>query len=758
MKLNILSKTEASSLNGIDGMISAVCRDDKNFYVAVDGGSIRKYPFSSDDLSQTSDDVFSFKDSHITCIDSTKDSISPNTFIFGCSDGTFRLCSANWRIEKVVNAHNGGIVCLKVNPDGSSIATAGEDGQVKIWSRTGSLRSTLASCGSAVTTLNWDSTGKYIMFSSGGNVTLRSASFKQDQIQFRAQRRLITCSDWNRLNNEILTGGEDRIARLFDSDGRLISETHPFEYAVTSIAFLPSAKLCLIGTTNRLYLADARLSILNSVPLEAGCAICSNQDQPRALVAGSGSISLISTIGKKLVSRDVEVILEDHHVLTVNDLRNNLTEKLSFTDSIIDFYVSFNNLIVSTQSKIHIYKFCSWTAPIIVETKDTPKSIAQSSTMFMCITNVGAQIYGYDGRPISRINEPRIKWELVSNQLIACSPALIAIVVPDDRRKIFTFSSSSGQLIINEPFVHSSEIRRIRINQAATQTKARFGFTNINGDLFVCRFTSTNPRQPPIIDSQKLTNFVDEFEWHTTFDVLIVRSRDKLYSWASASAVFFTPQLLPILRTELRLLFDPIELELFDGTHAIAKSKEGARCAVPISPFLIMLHEAIDLVRNWKIVLQICRAINEPSFWAVCASCAIQSEEIDAAQEAFASLSMIDRVLFLDKVKKMKSPSARNAMIVLMQGRHADAEEILIQRGLAFRAVKMNISLYKWDRALALAKRLGKFNDVVYYYRKLFIERLGITETDPAFQKMPDFDPQSVLRTIKDEKMKEATG
>ncbi|KAG4105373.1 hypothetical protein H8356DRAFT_1408898 [Neocallimastix lanati (nom. inval.)] len=46
-------------------------------------------------------------------------------------------------VEKVVEAHYGALLLMKWNYDGSAIATAGEDGQLKIWSRSGMLRSVL---------------------------------------------------------------------------------------------------------------------------------------------------------------------------------------------------------------------------------------------------------------------------------------------------------------------------------------------------------------------------------------------------------------------------------------------------------------------------------------------------------------------------------------------------------------------------------------------------------------------------------------
>ena len=109
MKIKSLSKTEASKLPGVEGMVTSICLDDKNFYTAVDGGAIRKYPINGDDITNNDDDVFVLKQSHISCIDSTRDTSVQNTFIIGCSDGNLHLCSTNWRVEKTITAHKGGV-------------------------------------------------------------------------------------------------------------------------------------------------------------------------------------------------------------------------------------------------------------------------------------------------------------------------------------------------------------------------------------------------------------------------------------------------------------------------------------------------------------------------------------------------------------------------------------------------------------------------------------------------------------------------
>lgn len=49
--------------------------------------------------------------------------------------------------KKVQVCEAGAIISLKWNNDGSALATAGEDGSVKIWSRSGNLRSAIAQTG-----------------------------------------------------------------------------------------------------------------------------------------------------------------------------------------------------------------------------------------------------------------------------------------------------------------------------------------------------------------------------------------------------------------------------------------------------------------------------------------------------------------------------------------------------------------------------------------------------------------------------------
>jgi hypothetical protein len=113
-------------------MVIAACSDGKHFYTTVGGGSIRKYLINVDDLTQTTDDVFTLTQWPTTCVGLTGDTGVLNTFIIEFVDGNLYLCSPNARVEKSVPAHTGGVIYASVSSHRLSIASGGEDGVVKI--------------------------------------------------------------------------------------------------------------------------------------------------------------------------------------------------------------------------------------------------------------------------------------------------------------------------------------------------------------------------------------------------------------------------------------------------------------------------------------------------------------------------------------------------------------------------------------------------------------------------------------------------
>jgi intraflagellar transport protein 80 len=117
---------------------------------------------------------------------------------------------------------------------GNAIATSGEDGQVKIWSRSGMLRSTIMEAEEPVYCLAWGgSAGSQLLVCSGSTVSVRSLlgvasgpvagagsgisgsrgtgnnSSSNMQVSWKAHDGVVLKADWNAITGLVVTGGED---------------------------------------------------------------------------------------------------------------------------------------------------------------------------------------------------------------------------------------------------------------------------------------------------------------------------------------------------------------------------------------------------------------------------------------------------------------------------------------------------------------------------------------------------------------------
>ena len=64
----------------------------------------------------------------------------------------------------------------------------------------------------------------------------------------------------------------------------------------------------------------------------------------------------------------------------------------------------------------------------------------------------------------------------------------------------------------------------------------------------------------------------------------------------------------------------------------------------------------------------------------------------------FIELLQADKVQYINHVKEIPSKEGRLAAMALFCRQIPDAEAILLQSGLTYRAIQMNIDLFNWDR------------------------------------------------------------
>ncbi|BFF93237.1 intraflagellar transport protein 80 homolog [Drosophila madeirensis] len=90
-----------------------------------------------------------------------------DTLLICSNDGRFIILNKSARVERSISAHGAAISSGRWSPDGAGLLTAGEDGVIKIWSRSGMLRSTS------------------IVFCQGGHISIKPLAANSKSIRVR---------------------------------------------------------------------------------------------------------------------------------------------------------------------------------------------------------------------------------------------------------------------------------------------------------------------------------------------------------------------------------------------------------------------------------------------------------------------------------------------------------------------------------------------------------------------------------------------
>lgn len=58
----------------------------------------------------------------------------------------------------------------------------------------------------------------------------------------------------------------------------------------------------------------------------------------------------------------------------------------------------------------------------------------------------------------------------------------------------------------------------------------------------------------------------------------------------------------------------------------------------------------------------------------------------------------IDKVQYINSIKDLPSKESKMAHILMFSGNMQEAEIVLLQAGLVYQAIQININLYNWER------------------------------------------------------------
>ena len=279
-----------------------------------------------------------------------------DVFVVGCTDGSFKLISRTGRIEKSeANAHQGAVTVVRWSHDGTSLATAGEDGLIKSWSRTGMFRANLAQSEGTVHDMCWSPDAEQLLFTCDKHLVVRPLQPSSKQTKWKAHDAPVLCVDWNVVNGLICSGGEDCKYRLWDAYGRQLYSSAPVEYSISAIRWAPNGRVFAVGSFNMLRLCDkSGWSYSRAQPSCGSIFSLAWTGDSTQVAAGSGTGAVLfgQIVNREISSGPWEARQTGVDTVTVTNVIDGHREDLTFKDRVTEMSLSTSHLIVVTATQV----------------------------------------------------------------------------------------------------------------------------------------------------------------------------------------------------------------------------------------------------------------------------------------------------------------------------------------------------------------------------------------------------------------------
>ena len=251
----------------------------------------------------------------------------------------------------------------------------------------------------------------------------------------------------------------------------------------------------------------------------------------------------------------------------------------------------------------------------------------------------------------------------------------------------------------------------------------------------------------------------NSFKWHESADILSATADLRVHCWYYPAAIYVDKELMGLCKLvkEEPDIGRDCQITSFYGNNVAIKKKDGSQKIVSSAPYPQMLL-TMCASGEWDRAIKLCRYIKEEYLWAILASISLGMRHIETAEISLANINSIDKVQFIMSLGQ-KSPIVRKGELLLYFKRADEAEELYLSKGMHYRAIKLNIKLYRWDRAVALVKKLKVHLDTLLAYRERYLRGMDMDETNDIYKqlkaKVGEYKWEDIKARIAAEKAKE---
>lgn len=653
------------------------------------------------------------------------------------SDGTLRLVNAaTGREEKKVDAYKScAAISVCWSHDGTALASGGEDGTVKVWSRAGMLRNTVAATRFPVYALCWGRREE-LLFASGRSLIVEQRERKQ--MLWKAHEGTVLCVDWNPVTNLVVSGGEDCKYRVWDAFGRQLFQSKPMDHVVTSVSWAASGACFAVGSFNVVKVCDKTgWTHAREALSDAGSVLGLEWSRDGTLLGGacaSGAALVAEVAGPTLEWKHAQVSMRDARQLEVLNTVDDTSETLVFRDRIVNLSLAFGHLVVHCgaqsgakgASQVHVHSLANLTSPVIIDVPAGAGAGAGGKSASAAAASVLVQgdksflaawsVFSYEGRRVCAAPQVfnGIDVSSLSPRTVALNDHLIA-VLEDSRTAVRLVDQAKKQVAATVQ--HKAEIVQLLLCKHERDTLV---FLDANGDVHLHRHSGSGPSRTFKLPCAMAVSIA----LHHASDALVACTDGgaKLVTWFFPQVAWVDPDLLADTSTEVdtpRMAAAQPEILSYIDNLVSVRLQDGAVVASAVSRYPALLHKLVVEQRKWEDALRLCRFVGQRFMWATLAAMALNLTHLDTAEIALAAIDHVAKLQFVTYIKGISSEKARMAQLALYKRDPKAAEQILLSANppLLYEAVKLNVRLFQWRRAEQLAAGDDELAKMVHLYQ-----------------------------------------
>ncbi|XP_037959690.1 intraflagellar transport protein 80 homolog [Teleopsis dalmanni] len=672
-----------------------------------------------------------------------------DTLLISSIDGRFIILNKSARVERNVTAHAAAINSARYSPDGAGLLTAADDGQIKIWSRSGMLRSTVIQSYEPVFCARWAPNSMSIIFCQGEYISIKPLTTNSKLTRWRAHDGLVLTLSWSMTSNIIATGGEDRRFKIWDTLGDNLYTSSIEEYPITSVAFNAEQNVLLVGSFNMVSLVENSGCSYSSTrftsPMVGSIFTMSWSPDGTQVACGTSNGDLIVgyIVGKELACRHLHATTINSKTIVLEDITKLTTDVLDFPERVINFTLGYGYLLVATTNQIHIFKENYINTPIIVDGRSDVRSIQAGKKFFMVLDSTSIWVYTYTGRLHLNPRYPgsQAQTTLLNSRTVSLGLDILAIRDNSDGTVLHIFDLIPGASRQYEPNSLRSKnyITDVAACRAGNADDKYIVFIDSNSELFIYFFTearNTNGNDRNASNGiYKIGTQVTSVMWSSEA-LILVGVHDAFYSvWYCPGEGAGDPTIIALTTVTIDTpeLGKNMTIESFEDGIICFRS-EGARLTVSVNLDCVALQLML-LEGNWQAALRICRSANNPILWATLAAAATRKNQLDISEEAYSAALQIDKVTYFQYIKNLTPLSPEHMAENSLMLRHlTEAETILLHNQKYVEAINLCLRMHKWQKALEIVeKHKPNMLESVVEQRKKYLNALETDEWDTAY-------------------------